>query len=256
MKGSLRQRSKGSWEITIDIGRDPQTGRRLRHFESAKGTKKDAQRRLYELLYSLEQGAYVKPKRITLAEWLERWLSSYVLTNCSPRTVDSYRSEVHAHIIPSLGAIPLTQLRLEHIQSYYAHALAQGRMVGQGGLSARTVLYHHRILSEALSHAVKASLLIRNVADIADPPRPKRKNMATLSASDIPVFLQATRETPYYVLFCTALFTGMRLGELFGLRWSDMDLDMASIAVAQALYKRRGVCQMIEPKTSHSRTHT
>ena len=74
MKGSIRQRSKGSWEICIDTGRDPATGKRRRHFESVKGTKKVAQQRMHELLHTLEQGAYVRPSRLTVAQFLGEWL--------------------------------------------------------------------------------------------------------------------------------------------------------------------------------------
>jgi len=253
MKGYIRQRSKGSWEIAIDVGRDPSTGKRLQHWETVRGTKRDAQQRLAELLVTIEQGSYIKPERRTLGAWLEDWINSYVATNCSPRTVDSYRSELRVHIIPALGAIPLTNLRPQHLQGYYARALLQGRANGKGGLSSRTVQYHHRIMSEALSHAVKMGLLGRNVAEAVDPPRPKRRSMATLIPEDVPRFLEAARDTPYYLFFYTALYTGMRLGELLGLRWCDLDLDMASLSVVQSLYKRRGICQMKEPKSSHSR---
>jgi integrase len=77
--------------------------------------------------------------------------------------------------------------------------------------------------------------------------------MATLALEDIPKFLKAAQETPYYVLFYTALYTGMRLGEILGLRWCDVDLDMAFLSVVQTLYKRSGVCKMMNPKSSHSR---
>jgi len=253
MKGHIRQRSKGSWEIVIDVGRDPSTGKRLQHWETVRGTKRDAQQRLAELLVTIEQGSYIKPKRLTLGQWLEDWIDSYVTTNCSPRTVDSYRSEIRGHIIPALGAIPLTHLRPQHLQSYYARALLQGRVDGKGGLSARTVQYHHRILFEALGHAVKMGLLGRNIAEAVDPPRPERKSMATLAPEDVPRFLEVAHDTLYYLLFYTALYTGMRLGDLLGLRWCDVDLDMASLSVVQALYKRRGICEMKEPKSSHSR---
>jgi len=253
MRGSIRQRSKVSWEVCIDTGRDPATGKRQRHFESVKGTKRVAQQRMHELLHTLEQGAYIKPARVTLGEWLRDWISGYVATNCSLRTAQSYQSEVMRHLTPSLGAIPLTHLQPQQLQNYYAHALSQGRVDGKGGLSARTVQYHHRILSEALSHAVKMGLLVRNVAEAVAPPRFEQKNMTTLVPEDVPQFLEAAHETPYYVLFYTALYTGMRLGELLGLRWCDVDLDMASLSVVQALYKRSGVCKMIKPKSSHSR---
>jgi len=115
------------------------------------------------------------------------------------------------------------------------------------------VLYQHRILSEALNHAVKMGLLARNVAESTTPPHPKRKSITTMAAEDIPKFLEASHRTPYHVLYCTALFTGMRLGELLALRWRDIDLDMASLSVSRALFKRRGVCKIIEPKSPHSR---
>ena len=97
------------------------------------------------------------------------------------------------------------------------------------------------------------ALLSRNIAEAVDPPRVERTNWKTLAPEDVPKFLEAAQEIPYYVLFYTALYTGMRLGELLGLRWCDVDLDMASLSVVQALYKRSGVCKMVEPKSSGSR---
>lgn len=253
MKGHIRQRTKGSWTLWVDLGRDPETGKRKQQTLTVRGTKRDAERELRNLLQSLETGSYVKPSRLTLGQWLEQWCQSYVSTNCSLRTADSYQSEVRNHLTPALGRIPLTQLQPQHLQNYYGQAIVGGRADGRGGLSARTVRYHHRILFEALSHAVKMGLAGHNVAEAISPPRLERKNMASLAPEDVPQFLEAAQDTPYHVLFYTALYTGMRLGELLGLRWCDVDLDMASLSVVQSLYKRCGVCKMIEPKTSHSR---
>jgi integrase len=253
MKGHIRQRSKGSWTIVVDIGKNPVTGKRRQQWQTIKGTKRDAERELRKLLESLEAGSYIKPTRLTLGEWLNRWWQSYVSTHTSPRTADSYRAQLLAHIIPSLGGISLRHLQPQQLQSYYAEMLSNGRMDGKGGLSARTVLYQHRILSEALSHAVRMDLIARNVAEAVAPPRASRHRMNTLAPEDLPRFLEAAQDTPYYVLFFTAVYTGMRLGELLGLRWCDVDLDMASIHVVQALYKRCGICKMVEPKSAHSR---
>lgn len=249
----VRKRSKGSWEVYLDIGLDPVTGKRLRHYETVKGSKKLAKQRLAELEVGVESGSYIKPRRITLAEWLNNWLDGYVATNCSPRTAQSYQSEIRRHLIPALGAITLTQLQPHQIQNYYAYALSQGRLDGEGGLSARTVEYHHRILAEALGHAVKMGFLMRNAAEATDPPHPERRNMRTMAIEDIPKYLEATQATPYHVLFYAALYTGMRLGELLGLRWCDVDLDMGCLSVVQALYKRSGICRMTMPKTPSSR---
>ena len=252
MRGYIRQRSKGKWEITIDTGRDPSTGKRSRHFETVNGTKRNADARLAELMVTIEKGAYIKPKRIKVREWLQDWIDSYVEIHCSRRTKASYSTEIRRHIIPHLGEIALGQLQPQHIQNYYACALTKGRVDGKGGLSPRTVEYHHRILSEALSHALKMGLIVRNVADVVDPPHPRRKAIQTLGVADIPRFLKSAQESPYYAVFSTALFTGMRLGELLGLRWRDVDLGLASLSVVQALYKRSGVCEIIKPKNTSS----
>ncbi len=121
--------------------------------------------------------------------------------HCSPRTTESYQAEARRHLIPALGAIPLTQLHPQHLQNYYSQALANGRADGRGGLSARTVQYHHRILSEALGNAVRMELLARNVAEAVDPPHPEHTSMATLAPDDIPAFLAAIEKTHYYIYY-------------------------------------------------------
>jgi len=254
MKGHIRQRSKGTWSIVIDVGRDTRTGKRRQQWYTVKGTKKDAERELREKLRSLETGAYVKPQKISLGEYLQHWVRSYVVIHTSPRTVEGYQSIVNRYLIPALGAIPLYQLQPQHLEKYYANALLNGRLDGKGGLSARTVLHHHRLLSEALSHAVKQGVLVRNVAEVVVAPRPGRSQMATLSFADVPRFLDAARRTPYYILFYAALYTGMRRGELLGLRWCDIDLGKASISVVQTLYRlSSGEFVIKEPKSPHSR---
>jgi len=149
MKGSIRQRSKGSWEITIDTGRDSATGKRQRHFESLRGTKKVAQQRMHELLHTLEQGTYVRPSHLTVAQFLKEWLRDYVRPNTAPRTAERYEEIVRVHLTSALGAIPLSDLQPHHIQKYYSQALETGRRDGKGGLSALTVHKHHRVLMKA-----------------------------------------------------------------------------------------------------------
>ncbi len=253
MKGHVRKRGKGSWEITIDVGRNGATGKRRRHYESVKGRKADAERRLAELLVSIEEGSYVKPKRLSLAEYLQQWLDGYVKTNCSPRTLDSYQCIVKCHLIPNLGMIPLSQLQPQHIQQYYAHALSEGRADRKGGLSARTVLHIHRVLFQALDCAVRQGLLIRNPASLVDPPRARKRMVKALSLAEVSKLLGVAKNTPYYPIIYSAVYTGLRQGELLGLRWRDLDLNLALLSVCQVLYKRRGICQFNEPKSEHSR---
>jgi integrase len=259
MKGSIRQRSKGSWQICLDIGRDPATGKRLRHFESVKGSKKDAQRRLHEVLHILEQGSYIKPTQLTVAQFLEEWLRGYVDLNCSPRTKASYEMIIRCHLIPELGSVSLSQLGPRHLQAFYGRQKAQGRIDGKGQLSPRTVRYCHSLLAEALGHAVKMGLLSRNVAQATEAPRCGQKVMPTLASEDVPVFLEAAQESPYYTLFYLLLHTGLRRGEALALKWKNIDLGLASLGVSaylsvvKAAYKLNGIYIVKEPKTSHSR---
>ncbi len=252
MKGCIVQRSKGSWRLLFDAGRDPETGKRRQKSITVRGTKNDAERKLREMLHSLETGGYVNPTRLTVGEWLDQWCKGYVAMHTTPRTAESYQVIVKRHLVPALGALLLTQLQPHHLHEYYVRALSQGRADGKGGLSPRSVLYHHRMLAEALGHAVKMGLVARNVADAVDPPRPSRPAMTTLAPKDIPRLLSTAEEMPYHDLFYTALYTGLRLGELLALRWCDVDLDLSFLSVVQTLY-RRGDYVIKEPKSRYSR---
>jgi len=151
----------------------------------------------------------------------------------------------------SRGSLQFTP---QHIQSYYAKALSEGRTDGTGGLSARSVVYHHRILSKALDYAVRMGMVARNVTSVIDPPRVARVKMATLNSEEVARFLDAGKETLYYVFFATLLYTGLRRGELLALRWRNLDLDKASLIVVETAYKLgNGQYVIKEPKTANSR---
>ena len=244
MRGSIRQKSKGSWQIQIYTGTGPD-GKPRRHFETVRGRKGDAQKRLTELLSSLDKGVYTPPGRVTVAEHLHKWLEGYVKTNCSQRTLDGYQSIIETHLVPALGHVQLNQLHPQAIQSYYGKALEK--------LSARTVAKHHRLLSQALKYAVRQGYLGRNPCELVDAPSWKGKVMRTLTPFEVEILVDMVKNNSIYPVMYTAVSTGLRQAELLGLRWRDIDLDMLSISVSQVLYKRRGVCQFKEPKTAHSR---
>jgi len=252
MRGHIRKRGN-SWAIVIDLPKDPQTGKRRQQWHYTHGTKKDAERTLRELLYSLERGICIRPQRLTMGEYLHQWLDGYVKTNCSTRTLDGYHTIIRCHLVPALGMIPLAQLQPQHIQQYYAQALLDGRADGKGALSARSVLHIHRVLSQALNYAVRQGLLIRNIAELVDPPRARKPKLRTLTSGEVSQLLGADKGAPYYPIIYTAVNTGLRQAELLGLTWRNLDLDLASLSVTQVLYKRKGICQFKEPKSEHSR---
>ena len=253
MRGHIRKRSKNSWTIVLSLGRDPQTGKKKYQWQSVKGTKKDAEHKLAELVQKAETGDLIKPAKITVAEFLRQWLRDYVSINVRPVTAKGYSQKIEAYIIPVLGRIQLSSLQPSHLQAFYRKALDTDRGNGKGGLSSRSVLHIHRILSEAITHAVKWGLVSRNVAQAVDPPRPAHKEMQTLDAEGIDRLLKECEATPYHPIIHLMIYTGLRRSEALGLRWRDVDLDMATISVVQVLHRLKRQTLLNEPKSQKGR---
>jgi integrase len=253
MRGHITKRGKDSYSIVIELEKDPITGKRKQHWESVKGTKKAAEKRLSELVNQLDNGIFIKPDKTTLAEYLDKWLKDYALVNLSPRTVEGYEHIIKRHIIPALGNIMLSQLKPEHLQKYYADKLKSGRLDGEGSLSTKTVRHHHVTIHDALQTAVKWGLIIRNPADAVTPPKPQRHEMHTWNEEEINKFLEAAKLTEYYPIFYLALFTGMRRSEILALRWQDIDFIYSQIYISRSLHHLRdGSIVIRQPKTAKS----
>ena len=240
--GHLRQRTKGSWEICIYEGY--LKGKSVRYHETVKGTKERAAKRMRELEYGLDHGVSIPSGDITIEAYLKGWLEGYVKVKCSQRTYDGYESIIKLHLIPALGHLQLRKLQPEMIEAYYGKACER--------LSARTVQHHHRLLSEALKHAVRKGHLGRNPCSLASAPSPRKRIMRTLTPAEVEIMLTHAANNQFYPVYYTAVSTGLRQAELLGLRWRDVDLDGLSISVSQVLYKRGGVCIFKEPKTKGS----
>jgi len=254
MRGHIIKRYADSWSIVIDIARDPETGKRKQQWYSIKGTKKEAEKKLSELLHQLDKGDFIKPDKITVAEFLERWLKDYTRPNLAPNTADWYAYIIHSHLVPALGNIPLTQLKPEHLQRYYAEKLAGGRCDGKGALSPQTVRHCHVAIHYALEAAIKWGLIARNPADAVSPPRSERHQMQIWSAEELGSFLEAAKATPYYALFHLLFATGMRRSEVLALRWCDIDLTLCQIYVTRSLqHLADGTFSFKQPKTAKGR---
>jgi integrase len=250
--GHIRPRGPGSWELKYDIGRDPITGNRTIKYRTIRGTKRDAQRALRELLGQVDKGQHVDPGKITLGEWLTTWLEE-ARHVCSGKTHERYTEIVNKHLVPALGAIALAKLAPVHLQKYYSDALASGRRDGKGGLSAQTVRHHDRVLNVALKRARALRLIATNPVEDVSPPKVERKELQVLDTDETAKLLGAARTTRSYVPIALALATGLRRGELLALRWSDVDLEAGSLRVVQSLEQTDEGLRFKAPKTKRSR---
>lgn len=254
MKGHIEPAGtkKNHWSIVLEVGRTS-TGSRSRRRYAFHGTKREAESELTRRIHEFETGQYMERDRLLVKEYLLRWLSDYAVPRTATRTHQRYQEIIEKHLNPALGNHKLTALRPLHIQSYYTKAMDSGRLDGKGGLSARTVLHHHRVLSEALKQAVKWQLLIRNPADAVQAPRPVSIEMQVLSEDESADLLLAAENTILYLPVLLALTTGMRRGEVLGLRWQDVGLDAEKLVVQQSLEEIRGGLNFKRPKTEKSR---
>lgn len=257
MRGQIRQRNpmdKDSWTIIVSMGRHPKTGKYAQHWESFKGNKTAADKRLRELLTQLDTGMVMRPGKVTVAEFFRRWLLDYAKGSVRPRTFEGYRQKIEHNVIPALGQIPLAKLQPGHLLAFYQQLSENGRADGKGGLSSQTVCIIHRIVSEGLSHAMRWGLVVRNVAQAVDPPRVSRKEMRALDGGELAMFLSVAKDTEYRTLFELDAYTGLRRSEILGLRWKDVDLTLCSLSVNRAMHVLKdGTITFAEPKSAKSR---
>jgi len=247
MKGSIRKRAPGVWQVRIETGTDPVSGSRLRRSVQVYGTRNDAENERTALLHAVQTGTYVDPTRETVAEFLERWLRDYARASVGRRTYERYEEIVRLHVVPALGRLRLTDVRPAHI-------LTAEREWREQGLSPYTVLKHHRLVREALQHAVRWQLLVVNPADAVTPPRPERREMLALDRDQAAALLEAAAGNEFEVTILTALYSGLRVGELLGLRWRDVDLVNGQLRVQQAAQPvKGGGVAYAPPKTHRSR---
>jgi integrase len=252
MKGHLRERSPGHWAIVIDL-RDPATGKRRRKWHSFQGTRRQAQIECSRLITESRGGAYVDPGRVTVAEYLTRWLD-HMGTQVSPRSRESYGETVEHNIVPLIGNIILAKLRPAAIAQMYSTALESGRRHRQGGLSPRSVHLMHRILSQALKQAVRWQLLAHNPCDAVSPPRVERKQMAVMDVDNTIELLEAARPKPLFMPILLGAFCGLRRGEVAALRWRHVDLEVGRLSIVMSLEETRAGVRVKPPKSGRSRT--
>jgi integrase len=254
MKGFLKKRSNDSWSIVLYLGHDPQTGKKRQKWHTVHGNKRKAESELTRLLHEMDTGTYVEPTKLTVKDYLEKWLNDYAKINVGAKTFERYDGIVRQHLIPALGPIVLTKLQPLQIQSCYSKSLDSGRKDGrEGGLSAQTVLHHHRVLREALKQAVKWQLVGRNAADAVEPPRPEYREVNALEETRTAWLLDAAAGTHLHIPILLAITTGMRRGEILAVRWQDIDFGSGLLTVRRSLQETKATLSFKEPKSRHGR---
>jgi integrase len=251
MKGHLRERSPGHWAIVIDV-RDPQTGKRKRRWHSFTGTKREAQVECARLLTEIKNGTAVEPSRLTVEQFLDRWLE-FIEPQVAPRTHERYGEIAHTYLAPALGTTLLTKLHAMAIGAAYAAMLSGGSRRGTGGISARSVHHCHRILSQALQQAVRWRMLSRNPCNDVDPPRVERRSLKVWDIATMAAALEYARPLRIFMPMLLAGMLGLRRGEIAALRWRHVDLDRAQVSVVESFEQTRLGVRLKAPKSGRGR---
>jgi integrase len=215
-----------SWTTVLAMPRDPVTGERQQKRITAH-TKREVEQEVARIRNETRTGTYLEPTKLTLAEYLERWMAA-IEPKVRPQTFRSYRRICRQRIGAALGNIPLASLSPLHIQDWYTDRLATG-------LTTTTVRLYHGVLHTALKQAVRLRLLPSNPADAVEQPKRRHVEMKTWDAAQVRKFLEATADHPLGTMWRLAVLTGLRQGEILGLTWDDIDLERGTLSV------RRGV---------------
>lgn len=245
-----------NWYVVIDLPRDTD-GKRRQRWHGGFPTRREAEAARAKIIHEFNTGTYVEPNAVTVSEWIQNhWLPT-MESRVKPSTFDSYRRNLELHVLPRLGGRQLRQLTPALLNRLYADLLANGNRKNRGGLSAKTVRYIHTIFHESLADAVDTDLVATNVASRAKPPHPRARlasEIAFWDPSELRAFLEFVRGHRLEAAWHIAAMTGMRRGEVLGLRWKDVDLAAARISVREALVSVGYEIITSSPKNHQART--
>jgi len=233
--------------------KDEATGENISTIKRGFTTKGDAEKFLVELNYNLERKSFVAPTIILVSDYLIDWIDSYVAVNLKRSTYLSYRRIVEKQIIPIIGGIDLKNLLPDNIDKMYAYLLKEGRSDNNGGLSAKTVLYIHRVLNEALEHAVKKRIIYNNpIKYITNTPKPKKFKAQIYNAKEILDLLKCTKDSIFELPVALAAICGLRRGECLALTIDDIDFQNMTININKQLNQYENELIITEPKSEDS----
>jgi integrase len=229
---------KGLWCAKVDVG-----------YKTRTIYSKDQQKLLEkkrDLEAAVTTGTYIEPSRTTVEQFMINWLEDVCVPSLSPHTIKRYRNIITLHINPFIGSTLIQKLTPMHLQNLYSQELKNGQ-------SPRSVQQLHAVLHRALFQASKWEYVNRNVADLVQAPKPRKREFQVLNKQQVKKFLEAALNDWYYPLHVLAITTGMRQGELLGLKWDDIDLAAGILTVRRALKEVNGDLLIGDVKSSYSR---
>lgn len=226
--GQIRKEGS-SWYFVAELGTDPLTGKRKRKKQRGFKTKRDAEKALALIEADVYKGTYFEPSSIAYKEHLLDWYKSKK-NSINIQTAGTYDSIIHHRILPSLGHESLSSLTPIHLQNYVNE-------LNDEGLASATIKKIYNIIKSSLDYAVNMELLPSNPIKKIQLPKDKKTEMTVWEVAEMKIFLKVAKKDRFYIAFHLAITTGMRRGEILGLRWKDIDFHKGVLYVRQTLSK-------------------
>lgn len=246
-EGSIRKRADGIWEARVTVGI---LANGKQHRKSIYGkTRQEVAAKMTDLLNNLQKGIITNPTEMTLGEWLDFYLPEYKERYVKPTTYVNYSVKVENHIKPAIGHYKLKMLRPDTIQKFINGLVDKG-------LSPATIEAIYKLLHNALEIAVDDGLIVRNVSQRVKRPKVLKPQINVLTVEQQRIFIEKAKTVYAGELFILALCTGMRQGELLGLKWEDIDFENKELYVKRSLGITKGEEKwqpvILSPKTISS----
>ena len=244
-EGNIRKRKDGRWEGRYTVGHDPETGKAIIKNVLGK-TQAEVKEKLKKAIEENIGIDYGKAKTYTVGSWLEVWMENYAKVKLRPSTFKTSQGFLENHIKPQIGGIPLADLTSLDLQRFYKHLLDGGRVdrieakKKPKGLAPKTVRNIHQMIGSAYNLAIEQHLVTKNPTQGCALPKVEHKEMKTLTADQLSAFFQEARDSGVYELYYLDLATGLRRGELLGLKWRDVDLDRGVLKIQRAISRQNG----------------
>ena len=256
-EGNIRKRKDGRWEGRYTVGHNPETGKAIIKNVLGK-TQTEVKEKLKKAIEENVGIDYGRAKNYTVGNWLEVWYENYAKIKMRPSTYLTYHGYIENHIKPQLGKIPLNDLTTLHLQQFYKKLLAEGRVdrieakKKPKGLAPKTVRNIHQMIGSAYNLAMEQKLVTRNPTQGCALPKVEHKEMKTLTADQLSTFFQEARDSGVFALYYIDLTTGLRRGELLGLKWSDIDLEKGDLRVQRQIGRIDGKIIEMPLKTKNA----